>query len=254
MTERPPLRLFVAPGSVAANRVVLAPEDARRLHGRGGRAGDTVVLLDESGWELSVTLDRAAPDAASGVVVGRRLGTERRTKVSLYQGLLHPSDFRRLLHAATRGGVVAIAPVVTEASPIAALQALRASPDAAVAEWASVVRTAAEDGGRARRPALSAPMLLDHAFDDAARWGNVVVLGPGGTDFVRALRHRPFSIGLFCPPQAGFTASELGHARSRGALVVAASGGGDPVRLVTAALRAIYASTEDEDAAWPGAL
>jgi 16S rRNA U1498 N3-methylase RsmE len=239
VTVGQPLRVFVPPSAFADGRLHLTAPDAARLVDRGARVGAEIVVLDGSGWAWTVTLERCESGLCAGTAAGRKLATERRTKVTLYQGLLHPSDFRRLLIAATRAGVVSFVPVIADGSPIAALGRMTADDDMEV--WADVVRDAAEAGTRGLRPSVCAPVLFDHAFDDVARGGGALVLGRTGLSIHAALADRPFSVGLFSPPQPGFSPAELSRALARGAHVVTvAPRVSDPVRAVSTALAEVY--------------
>ncbi len=243
MTDRP-LRLFVPPDSVVGGQLTLHGPDAEQAYRRGARMGKTLIALDDSGWELAVHLAEARPDLCHGEVTGRALAAERRTKISLFQGLLHPSDFRRLLQQATAVGVVAFNPVIADGSVVPA-----PSPDGTVegeAEWPRLVCDAAEDSGRGRRPTIGQPMLFDHAVDQATRSGTVLLLHSDGPRLEAALAGRPFSIDLFCPPPGGFSPEERTRAVARGVAVVAPSAvGADPIRPALATLDTIYAQLEE---------
>jgi 16S rRNA U1498 N3-methylase RsmE len=221
----------------------LAASDAARAHARGARSGGVLIALDDEGWEITAELDECTPDRCLGRVIGRRVADERRTKVTLYQGLLPAGDFRRLLASATRIGVVGIAPVVTDSSPLAALPP--GSESAAPVEWHDLVRDVAETTGRGRCPIVRPPMLLDRALDEAARSGAIVIVAPIGPPTPSVLVGRPFSVAVFCPSSGGFTAHELTRASARGGLMVGAGPlGPDPVRLPASVLEAVFATLE----------
>lgn len=242
MTDAP-LRVFVPSSSLHDGQLDLAGADAARLHSRGVRAGESVVALDDSGWEYAVTLDAVGPLLIHGQVVARHLAAERRTKVTLYQALLHPSDFRRLLYRATELGVVAFKPVIADGSVIPMLDS-DGRPEGGE-EWPRLVRDAAEATGRGHQPTVGPLTLLDHALDEATRHGHVLMPAPTGQDLDAALAARPFTLAVFCPPPGGFTADEVARARARAVTVVApVTTGPDPIRAGLALLEAIYARLE----------
>jgi len=246
MAEPTPLRLFVSPSSCAGNRLVLGADDAARAWQRGARAGDTIVVLDNSGWELTAVVEWATPVGGEGRVVHRRLAVERRTKVSLYQGLLHPSDFRRLLARATELGVVSFTPVIADASLVPPTGDLTGTPDDEAA-WASLLRDAAETAGRGRCPTIGPPMLLDHALDHATRGGLVLLVDPAGDRLASALADRPFSIEVFSPSPGGFSADERTRAEARGLRLVAPPASrADPIAAGLAVIGAIYGLLEQD--------
>jgi 16S rRNA (uracil1498-N3)-methyltransferase len=241
------VRLFVAPDSLAGGRLALGRADAQRLAGRGVRPGESVTVLDDSGWEFTVRVDVLGADGADGSVIGKGLAAERRTKVSLYQALMHPSDFRRLLMRATELGVVAFVPVIADGSVVPVLDA-RGGP-AGGDEWPQLVRDAAEASGRGRCPTVAPLTLLDHAVDEAARQGAVILAAPGGVSVDEALAERPFSLAVVCPPPGGFTADELARARARGVIVVKPPlAARDPVQTALGLLEAVYARLEGDGA------
>jgi 16S rRNA (uracil1498-N3)-methyltransferase len=239
------LRLFVPPGSCDGGRLELTGEDAERAYLRGARAGEGLVALDDSGWELTVQLEEVGPARCRGTVVGRRLADERRTKISVYQGLLHPSDFRRLLARATALGVVSFVPLMTDGSMLPSLDA-SGEPEGE-AEWPRLVRDAAESAGRGRCPGVGQTMLFDHALDGAMRAGTTFVLHPTGVSLAEATADRPFAISLFCPPPGGFSDEERARAAVRGDAVTflrPPTGGADPVQPTLAVIEALYAALE----------
>lgn len=240
-----PLRVFVGADSLAEGRLALLGDDADRLYLRGVRPGDHLLVLDDSGWEIEVAIDHASPGSIGGQVVARQVASERRTKISLYQSLLHPSDFRRMLAGATGLGVVAFVPVIADHSMIPSLD-----PDGrpvGEGEWPRIVRGAAEASGRGRRPTVSPPMLFAHALNDALRSGTVLMVDDAGASLEEAIAERPFSIDLFCPPPAGFSTEERSQAVARNVTVVRSPvRGPDPVQPVLAALETIYCGLEDE--------
>jgi 16S rRNA (uracil1498-N3)-methyltransferase len=240
------MRLFVPPASLHDGQLDLARADAARLHARGAHTGALVVALDDSGWEYVVALDAVGPLMAHGQVVARRLAAERRTKITLYQALLHPSDFRRLLTRATELGVVAFTPIIADGSVVPVLDA-QGRPEGDD-EWPRLVRDAAEASSRGRQPTVAPLTLLDHALDEATRNGHVLLPAAGGQDLDTTLADRPFTLAVFCPPPGGFTADEVARAQARGvALVAPLTGGPDPIRPGLKLLEAIYARLEAYD-------
>jgi 16S rRNA (uracil1498-N3)-methyltransferase len=239
--------LFVPPGACDRDVFELRGADAERLFARGAREGDLLIALDNSGWSMTVELTSAARAEYRGQVVARTVADERRTKISLYQGLLHPSDFRRLLVRATETGVVEFVPVITDSSVVPVL-----GPDGrpeGESEWPRLVRDAAEQGGRGRLPVLRQPLLFDHALDEALRRGAVVLVDPSGAAIETLAEDRPFSIDVLCPPPSGFTPEELARARALEVGVVRAPyQGPDPIQPALTALSRMYDVLEDEPA------
>lgn len=242
------LRFFVPSDACDGSVFALHGVVAERLFARGGRAGQTVVVLDDSGWSMTVELELASPTACRGTVVERSVAVERRTKISLHHGLLHPSDFRRLLARATAAGVVEFVPIITDSSVVPAL-----GPDGnpeGESEWPTLVRDAAEQGGRGRLPLLRQPMLLDRALDEAVRRGTVLLVDPSGEPIDAMVANRPFSIDLFCSPPSGFTAAELARAAALEVGIVRAPyQGPDPIQPALTTVDALFTRLEEGEAA-----
>jgi 16S rRNA (uracil1498-N3)-methyltransferase len=237
------LRLFVAPDSLGAGELTLRGADAERAYQRGARSGGTMIALDNSGWEITVRLDEARPELCHGRTMGRSLAKECRTKIRLFHGLLHPSDFRRLLTQATTMGVVAFVPLITDRSVVPAVAADGAVEGAA--DWPRLIRDAAEAAGRGRRPLVSSPTLFDPALDQARGSGASLLLQPGASAADAVLTARPFSIDIFCPPPGGFSIEERSRAAGRALVPVdPLRGGEDPIQPALAIVRQIYALLE----------
>jgi 16S rRNA (uracil1498-N3)-methyltransferase len=237
-------RLFIAADSLRSGRLILGAEDAGRIHRLSIGPGGKFIALDNSGWAFTVQIERANPEHAEGRILARRLVDEPRTKVSLYQGMLHPSDFRRLLREATRLGAVGFIPLITQGSvlPVLGQDGLPEGER----EWPRLVRDVAESSGRGFKPSVETPMLIDQALDRAAGSGIPLLVHPSGEKVEKVLESRPFSIGLFLPPPSGFTDDELARADSRGVMRVAPpEGGPNPVRPAVSLMERVYALLEE---------
>ena len=107
-------RFFVSPASIQGNQVEVTGEQAHQItRVLRMRPGNTIVVLDNSGWEIEtqvVSLDGAV---VRGQVVRRRLAqSEPRTKISLYQAVLKGGNFEYVLQKGTELGVVEFVPVM----------------------------------------------------------------------------------------------------------------------------------------------
>jgi len=174
--------------------------------------------VDGSGWQHDVLIVTADDDRIEGDVLGRRLASERRTKVSLFQGLVTHDEMLRIAEGATALGAISIAPLMTDSSVIPTAGGASAARERALRR---AVLLAAEASGRGRVPRLPTPQLFDHALDrEGVRGATVLLFAEGGRPLTAALRGRPFSIAVFCPPAAGFSAAEAERAQARGAEVV----------------------------------
>src|SRR5205807_6321184 len=108
-------RFFVSPDSIRDGRVGLEESVAHQIqHVLRLRAGQHVVVLDNSGAEYEVELEAATGGAMSGRIVARRpAGGEPRVRITLYQALLKLNKFEWLLQKGTEVGVAAFQPIVS---------------------------------------------------------------------------------------------------------------------------------------------
>ncbi len=252
-------RFFVEADALHGRQVVI--EDAELIHQLGTvlrlRAGERVLLLDNSGWQYEVMLDSIERSRISGTVERKQLaGGEPRTKLTLYVALVRAERFEWILQKGTELGVSAFVPLICERSTVADADELS---DRKQDRWRRIVREAAEQSRRGKLPRLAPPLFFPAACDQAARRGQALLLWEGSG--VASLRHvlrgpstpasnvdlkagdgqssaaqrsaapaspilhppapaTPFSIALFSGPEGGFTAGEFGTAVRYGMIAV----------------------------------
>lgn len=178
-----------------------------------------ITLLDNSGWEHIVRLERVERKSVSGAVIGRQLATgEPGLKLTLYASVLRGERFEWILQKGTELGVSVFVPVVCERSIVDDAAEIGASK---LDRWERIIREAAEQSRRARLPKLQPAQLFAPACGHAARRARALLLweGSGAVSLRQALRQKsadssgsPLSIALFSGPEGGFTESELATA------------------------------------------
>jgi 16S rRNA (uracil1498-N3)-methyltransferase len=213
-------RFFVPPEWINERQVTLIESTAHQIrHVLRMRAGDRLVVLDNSGWEREVELTRVAQNVVMGHVVEERLAaSEPRTKISLYQGVLKAQKFEWVLQKGTELGLVEFIPVVCERSVVGDLEDV----DSKLGRWTHIIREAAEQSGRGRLPVLRPAMLFAQGCQRAKRSGGLTLVpweGEKATSLRSVLttgqarEDRPFSIGIFIGPEGGLTHEEIQAAR-----------------------------------------
>ena len=107
-------RFFISPQAIRNDRVVLRGtlvhqiRDVLRM-----RPGDSVVLLDNSGWAQRAELVTVDRDTVRARVVEKwKLESEPHARITLYQGLLKGQKFDWVLQKGTELGVAAFVPVL----------------------------------------------------------------------------------------------------------------------------------------------
>ena len=252
-------RFFVDSDTLHGREVLI--EDAELAHQLSVvlrlRAGERVLLLDNSGWQYVVALDAIGHDRVTGTVERKELaGGEPRTKLTLYVALLRPERFEWVLQKGTELGVSAFVPLICERSTIADADELS---ERKLERWRRIVREAAEQSRRGKLPRLAPALFLPAACDQAAQRGQALLLweGAGAPALRRVLRSsvqptsgqgttredgrwrtedrniaarssiihppsstQPFSVALFSGPEGGFTTSEFETALRYGMIAV----------------------------------
>ncbi|HEX2923322.1 MAG TPA: RsmE family RNA methyltransferase [Chloroflexota bacterium] len=239
-------RFFVSPEAIHNGIVTLGGEQARQVISvLRMEPGSVFQVFDNSGWQYETEVVSARGEAVTARVKSKTLvDSEPRTKVTIYQGVLKAAKFELVLQKCTELGASAFVPVITERTVIGDV-----SPNK-VERWKRIIVEAAEQSGRGKLPALRAAMMLDQAYDQA-RGLSLLAWEGERTVTIRGVlqglarprgalagenRQRPFSVNLFLGPEGGFSAGEVGLARSYGIMLV--SLGQRILRAETAAITA----------------
>jgi 16S rRNA (uracil1498-N3)-methyltransferase len=223
-------RFFVPPDWIQGNTVrITGPQAHQITNVLRMRRDDSLIVLDNSGWESEVQLLAVDRALVEGQVVHRRLAaSEPRTKISLYQSVLKGNRFEFVLQKGTELGVVEFVPVIAHRCVISDLDAVEKKRG----RWESIIQEAAEQSRRGRMPTLRSVSLFPRACEQARHTAGLSLIPWEGED-LRSLRDvlrrapqeqepnwPPFSIGLFIGPEGGFTAEEIVTAQRYGLLPV----------------------------------
>ena len=155
-------RFFVPPSNIEGGRVTLTPDVARQLaRVLRARAGDRIIVLDNSGYEYTVTLDSVTAQRSTGVITDRYLGEgETHLSITLYQGLMKADRFEYVLQKGTELGISRFVPIISERTVARNV----ASPNR-LTRWWKIIREAAEQAGRCRLPVLEKTLSYAEACD-----------------------------------------------------------------------------------------
>jgi 16S rRNA (uracil1498-N3)-methyltransferase len=223
-------RFFVPPDWIQGNEVTVTGPQAHqiarvlRMH-----PGDTLIVLDNAGWEIEVQLVAVDRSLVEGQVLRRRLASsEPRTKISLYQGVLKGSRFEFVLQKGTELGMVEFVPIIADRCVISDLDAVEKKRS----RWEWIIQEAAEQSRRGRKPVLRPVALFPQACEQARHAGGISLI-PWEEEHIVALRdvlrhppqhHErnwpPFTISLFIGPEGGFSVDEIATARRYGLVPV----------------------------------
>lgn len=218
-------RFFVSPNQLEGNKVTFTGPAVHHIRNvlRLG-PGDSIVVLDNSGWEREAEIVEVDQGQVVGRILSKTLATgEPRTKVSLYQGMLKGGHFEFVLQKGTELGIVEFVPVVTQRCIIAGLDEVNKKMD----RWERIVQEAAEQSRRGRLPRLESAMIFPRACERAKRTGGLslmpweeeerinlkLVFGKGEKETrksdARSFPYKPFSVNLFIGPEGGFAFEEV---------------------------------------------
>ncbi len=216
-------RFFVPPQTIkdkhAALRgaVVHQIRDVLRM-----RAGDEVILLDNSGWAYHLELESVDPDLVRGRVREKwKLETEPRTKITLYQGMLKGQKFDWVLQKGTELGITSFVPVLAARCLVGSVNDVSESR---LDRWQRIVLEAAEQAGRAVLPEMESALFFQHACQQVAEHGLSLI--PWEGEKSRGLREalanvpRSRTINLFVGPEGGFTDEEIAMAKNFGIMPI----------------------------------
>lgn len=223
-------RFFVSPSSIEGNEVTLTGPQAHQIaHVLRMRPDETVVVLDNSGWEIHTQLTVVESNKVKGEVVRRRLcAAEPHTKISLYHSVLKSHHFEIALQKCTELGVVEFVPLVSQRCVMRDLEVVENKRR----RWEGIIQEAAEQCRRGLKPTLRPAAFFPQACEQAHHSGGVTLIPweeEGATNLRTLLQdgpagHKrgwpPLSISLFIGPEGGFTAGEIDLACRYGVIPV----------------------------------
>ncbi|MDH7485725.1 MAG: 16S rRNA (uracil(1498)-N(3))-methyltransferase [Anaerolineae bacterium] len=217
-------RFFVPPTAIQNDRVTLTGPVVHQLtHVLRLSPGQRIVVLDDSGWEYTVELQRLGRGQAEGQIVERwEAQGEPRTRLTLYQAVLKGERFAWVLQKGTELGIAAFVPLLCARNVVRDPAAVRQK----LPRWQAIVREAAEQARRGRLPRLAAPLPFAEACAQAQAAGGLSLLAweeETATSLKATLRaglsnlQLPTSnIQLFIGPEGGFTPDEVALAQAQG--------------------------------------
>jgi 16S rRNA (uracil1498-N3)-methyltransferase len=217
-------RFFIPPEWISERQVTLMGDVAHQIR-RALRlkAGDRIIVLDNTGWEGEVTLSRVGHNVVMGRVVEERQSAgEPRTHISLYQAVTKARRFEWVLQKGTELGIVEFIPMACERSVVGHLE----DADRKQERWQHIIREAAEQSWRGRLPVLQPTMLFPQAVQRAVGCGGLQLVPWQAEEMVslkaaltrdRGRGNPPAVVSLFVGPEGGLTTNEMQAAVQYGA-------------------------------------
>ncbi len=216
-------RFFISTSDLEDDRVRLSPEQAHQVyHVLRLRAGDVVVVLDDTGMEYNVTLTTAEKREAAGRVTQRRQARgEPTVQVVLFQSMLAREKFEWVLQKGAEVGVARFVPVLTERS----LVRTRQIEETKRTRWRRILTEAAEQSHRGRIPEIAEIVAWKEAVLQLGHFDRALIAATSGPTrtLKEALRpddKPPASIAVLIGPEGGFSDDEVRQACKSGAVPI----------------------------------
>jgi 16S rRNA (uracil1498-N3)-methyltransferase len=215
-------RFFISELDFEGERVVLGGEQARQIS-RVLRleAGDSIVVLDNKGFEYEVALTDVAAKNVSGRIVEKRPATgEPAVQIVLFQSLLAREKFEWVLQKGTEVGVSVFVPMQAERSLLRA----KYVDDDRLTRWRRITTEAAEQSHRGRIPQIEPPTTLAEAVTRHRQFSRFLIAATTGR--TQSLREalsgdQPLeSVAILVGPEGGFADEETNLAIEKGAVPV----------------------------------
>ena len=142
------------------------------------RAGDALILFDDTGGEYQATVVSFTRDTVH-VAVGEHLAINRESplRVTLAQGISRGERMDVVVQKATELGVWRIVPLLTERT-VVRLNAAQAANR--LRHWRAIAVAACEQSGRNHVPEIAAPMSLPEFLASDLPAGLRLLLNPDG--------------------------------------------------------------------------
>jgi 16S rRNA (uracil1498-N3)-methyltransferase len=199
---------------------------------------DRIIVLDNSGWEFEVEIERITKEQALGKVITKEPGQgEPRVKITLYQALLKSDKFELVLQKGVELGVSSFVPLISERC------ISRKESAAKIERWGKIIQEAAEQSERVVMPVLHPLISFEGACRSVKSPALMLWEEEKSESLKQTLQNPPFKnatgISLFIGPEGGFPESEKELARQNG--IAVASLGKRILRAETAGLAAVSA-------------
>lgn len=220
------LRLFVPGVPPADGRLRLSGNELRHLRTLRLAPGAHVLVIDDTGAEHDVVLERVDGHAAEGrVVATTRPARESPLDLTLAPALLKGAKMDLVIEKATELGVRRIAPVIVQHS---------IGRGEHVERWQRIAVAAAKQSGRVRLPEIDPPEPLDALL--ARPWPGLRLVPWEGETTTRFtdLPSTADAVVVVVGPEGGFAPEEIARAKGHG--FTAVSLGPRVLRAETAAI------------------
>ena len=176
-------------------------------------AGDRITVFDTESLEYEgVIMDISSAAIAVQVDNTRRLQTESRLELNLFQAILKGSRMDMVISQATQLGVSGIFPVISERTQVRST--------AKVGRWNKIARESTKQCGRTAPPAVPEPLDLQSSLEIRNESEMKIILYENQSELLgdyMSSRHKSArTINIFIGPEGGFSEREITLAEEKG--------------------------------------
>ena len=232
-------RFFVDTGAISGDRVELRDQVASQVTKvLRLRAGENIIVLDDTGFEYLVELDSVNPKRVIGLITNRiQEQNDATINVNLYQSVLKGDRLDYVFQKCTELGVVNFVPILCS-------RALYRGPGWSsnrMSRWRTVVKEASEQSERSRLPSISGAVDFETACDMVQGVGIILWEREKAVTLKTSLICPDIftdrRLTIFVGPEGGFTDQEVDYAKTAG--IASVSLGKRILRAETAAISAV---------------
>ena len=230
-------RLFIPRDWIEQDNVTITGEPFRQIgYVLRLKPLDHIIILDNSGWEFEVEIERITKEQVKGKVINKQTGRgEPRIKITLYQALLKSDKFELVLQKGVELGVTAFMPFISERC------VARKESAGKTERRRKIIQEAAEQSERLILPILHPLISFNEACKSVQQPALLLWEEEKSVSLRETLQSAPFkntsSLSLFIGPEGGFPESEKELAKKH--CIAIASLGKRILRAETAGLAAI---------------
>lgn len=180
-------------------------------------AGDRITVFDTESIEYEgVIMDISSGTIAVQVVDTRRLQTESKLELNLFQAILKGNMIDTVISQATQLGVSGIFPVISERTQVRST--------AKVDRWNKIARESTKQCGRTVPPAVSEPAYLQRSLEIRNKSEMKIILYENQSellrDYMSSHKKSVRTINIFIGPEGGFSEQEITLAKGKGYTVL----------------------------------
>lgn len=185
------------------------------------KTGDEISVLDGSGYEYRVLLQKITKGALEGKLLDKKFSQNSEAiKINLYCPLLKGGSFDLVLEKCTELGVFAFYPVAYKNCVV--------KPKGNKERWEKIVKEASEQCGRYYLPKINNTLSFEEAVSTITKKQNNIVADHEAINKIKDLSFVAKgvdAVNIFVGPEGGFSEKEIDEMQNRDFVFVNISDG-----------------------------